>query len=330
MLSEKRILYIGASFFKYEIEIKRELELLGAEVDFYDDRPSNSFLSKVLLRLNIKFLIRKRISNHYYNILNNIVNKAYDYVFIVNPEALDENYLTKMKDIQKDALFILYIWDALNNKPNTRQLLKYFDKVFTFDKEDSNEFNLRFLALFYIEEYNKINKQSDFKYDICFIGTAHSDRYKVVQEIKEIVRENDMNVFTFFYLQSSIMYWVRKIFIRNYGYGNIEDFSFTPLSQEEIIAIIEQSRIVLDINHPLQSGLTSRTLETLGAKRKLITTNRNVIEYNFYDNDNIQIFDRKNIKINLKKLKLEHKNIKADIYESYSLKEWVKNIFNEI
>ena len=87
------------------------------------------------------------------------------------------------------------------------------------------------------QKYKKIKKLDQYLYDICFIGTAHSDRYIIVGKIKDIAIKNDMKIYTFFYLQNPIMYWIRKLFLKEYKYGDISDFSFQPISQNEIIKI---------------------------------------------------------------------------------------------
>ena len=61
------------------------------------------------------------------------------------------------------------------------------------------------------------------------------------------------------------------------------------MSQEEIISLISKSKAILDINHPSQVGLTMRTFETLGANKKLITTNENIKIYDFFDKENIDV-----------------------------------------
>ena len=328
MLKNKKILYIGAKFFDYEKSIKHELELLGAEVTFYDDRPSNGVLMKVLLRLDLKFLINWNINNYYDGILSKIENKTFDYLFIVNPEALNKFYLEKIIDLQPSAKSILYIWDAIFNKPNISKLLGYFDKAFTFDSNDSEKLKINFLPLFYIDKYKSIKKQENYKYDICFIGTAHSDRYKIIKEIKKQFG-NEIKMRVFLYLPSKLMYWIRKIFIKKYDYGDVSEFSFSPLSQSEIINIFQNSRIVLDINHPLQFGLTSRTIETLGAKRKLITTNENIKKYDFYNENNITCINRSNVAIDKLFFSSLYEDIDRTQYEFYSLENWLKNIFKE-
>ena len=63
--SGKKILFISAKFFGYEVEIKKKLESFGSEVDFYDERPKNDFMTKALIRVNRNLLAKK--NSQYYN-----------------------------------------------------------------------------------------------------------------------------------------------------------------------------------------------------------------------------------------------------------------------
>lgn len=53
---EKKVLLIAPVFFGYYKEIIRELELLGYEVDYICDAPSNSNISKALGRIDKRLI----------------------------------------------------------------------------------------------------------------------------------------------------------------------------------------------------------------------------------------------------------------------------------
>ncbi|EFB3358943.1 glycosyltransferase, partial [Escherichia coli] len=153
----KKILFICPSFFKYELEIYKELSL-NYEVEYWDERPKNSIIFKVLLRLKFRPLIKKAINQYYINLLNNINGKHFDYVFVINPEALDYNTMNKLKQkclgVNKQCYFVLYLWDSLKNKPNAPKLFPLFDKVSTFDRKDSDDFNINLIPLFYTRKFD--------------------------------------------------------------------------------------------------------------------------------------------------------------------------------
>ena len=328
-LKNKKILYIGVSTFNYEKEIKSALGKMGALVDYYDERPANDFLTKVFLRLNFNLLIQRKIKSHYSNIQKKIKNVKYDYVFIIKLETIDDIILKNLKNSQEHAVFILYLWDSLRNYKGKEKLLKYFDKAFSFDSSDSNEFDkLSFLPLFYIPTYEKISTQNKhIKYDLCFIGTGHTDRYLLVKAIEEKANKLNLKIYSFLYLQNRLLFVFRKLFDKRVRSSKIKDFSFTALSQQQVVEIISQSNTIIDIEHQGQKGLTMRTIEMIGCKKKLITTNQSVKGYDFYNKNNINVIDRNNPSLEKEFLNTPYQELDDKIYEKYSLINWLRTIF---
>jgi spore maturation protein CgeB len=236
--------------------------------------------------------------------------------------------MEELKIRQKNAKFILYNWDSIINKKISLALMMCFDSIFTFDKSDlSIDREIKFRPLFYISEYEEITPKLSEDFDIAFIGTAHSDRYPLLKNIENQFKEKGLKGYFYFYFPSKLFFWFRKIFDKSFSIAKYSSFSFNPLLKKEVIDIITKTKCVLDIQHPKQTGLTMRTIEILGAKRKLITTNRNIREYDFYDDSNILIIDRQNPLIDFSFLSTEYKNINSQVYEKYSLRYWVKEIF---
>ena len=196
-LENKNILYISPKFFGYEKIIKEKLENLGAVVDYFDDRPSNDFLTKVFIRLKLKFFVNKKINNYYNALYNYIKDKNYDYIFVVSPETFSFKELEIIKNLKPNAKTILYMWDSFENK-NSFNTIELFDEVFSFDNRDAQKYDLSFLPLFYIEEYEKLETKK-YEFDITFIATAHSDRYKIAKKVNKIL-DNYKSIITFIYL----------------------------------------------------------------------------------------------------------------------------------
>lgn len=324
-LENKNILYISPKFFGYEKIIKEKLENLGAIVDYFDDRPSNDFLTKVFIRLKLKFFVNKKINNYYNALYNYIKDKNYDYIFVVSPETFSFKELEIIKNLKPNAKTILYMWDSFENK-NSFNTIELFDEVFSFDNRDAQKYDLSFLPLFYIEEYEKLETKKH-EFDITFIATAHSDRYKIAKKVNKVL--DNYKSYYYFYLPSKIMYYIRKYFVKNYEYGNIEDFSFKPLEHSKIFDYFSKSKVILDINHPNQYGLTMRTFECLGAKKKLITTNQNILEYDFYNPNNIMVINRNNPVIDKIFFDSPYEELESGVYKKYSIENWLKTIFRE-
>jgi hypothetical protein len=325
-LSGKNIVLFCPRFFDYEIQIKKGLQRLGANVMWYDDRPSNDFFSKAIIRINKNF-IAKTIDSYYSKIIGEIVNQSVsiDYILFVNPESIREKNINLLKKAFPAAKFILYMWDSFGNRKHNRELLPYFDAKFTFDPKDAQEHNLTLLPLFYIDEYSEVT--CDYQYDLLFIGTAHSDRYNFIERIKMQLTMG-LSIKLYFFLSSKLLYVIRKIKDKEFRKVKYNEISFQSLGHKENAKFMANSRIILDINHPQQLGLTMRTFETLGAQRKLITTNRDVKSYDFYNENNILVIDRDNPIINNEFLTTPFIPSSSEILFKYSIEGWLKTLLN--
>lgn len=134
-------------------------------------------------------------------------------------------------------------------------------------------------------------------------------------------------MFTFYFSPSKTLFKFKKITDKEFKNFDEEKISFKSLAHQEIVAIYENTKVILDINHPGQNGLTMRTFETLGAGRKLITTNPKVKMYPFYDPQNIYIIERGKIQFEEQFFKTDFNEMSSEIRESMSLKGWIQEVF---
>lgn len=326
-LQGKRILFFSAHLFGYQNDIRLAMESVGAIVDYYDERPANNFLVKGVIRINRNLLAG--YINHYYNkIIKETLQKEYDYVFFIKGESISASNVRRLKRFHPEANFIIYHWDSIANNSNAQNLLPYFDRVFSFDKIDCERLGLHFLPLFYTPDYANIPYyDKEIKYDMLFVGTTHSDRYKLVKRIEEQIIKMGGLCLTWFYFPSKILYYKMKIQNSYLRQIPVHTFHFKPMSKELLLQLYAGSRIIIDVQHPKQTGLTMRCIETLGAKRKLITTNYYITEYDFYNPDNILVVDRNLPYVPEKFLNEPYRDTPKEIYESYSIKNWLSSIF---
>lgn len=324
----KRILMISANFFGYEREICQKLESFGCEVDYFDERPENDFLTKSLIRVNRKLLAPK--NNAYYNnIIEKTRNRDYDFIFVIKGEVISKDHLVRLRSIHKNAKFILYMWDALSYSPNSKAIKSMFDTVYTFDQNDAARYkDMHFRPLFFIDEYRKSAESKTIQdIDVLFIGTVHTDRFSVLKRIEHQLKEKNLNFYFYHYYPSKKLYYLKWFFnrdIRKYGKSELK---YQKLSKEEIAQLFNRSRVIIDIERPKQNGLTMRTIEVFGAHKKLITTNESIGDYDLYNPSNIRVIDRHAPVIDSAFIYEEYINPDNETYEKYSLNEWIHEIF---
>jgi hypothetical protein len=322
-LAGKKILYVAPRFFGYESEIESELTRQGADVCFLLDRPFDSPFLKALTKVWRGSVIGTA-DKYYREGVSKFSGVKFDYVFVVNGQTLSKDTLTSWKKLYPAAKFVLYMWDSFGNRKWAVDNLAFFDYAFTFDAIDAKKYNINFRPLFFSSGFEK-EQQKVFSYDISFIGTAHTDRYSVISKINQKLPVGAKK-FLYLYLQAKWVYWFCRLTNSAFRHSSISDFKFDPISKPEVQRVFDQSKAILDIEHPNQTGLTMRTLETLGARKKLITTNSNVRNYDFYKESNICIVDRHNPVVNDGFLDLPYDDVPETIFHRYRLAGWMEEI----
>lgn len=321
----KKILFLAVRFFQYEKAIAQRLSELGAEVDFYDERPSNSNFAKSVIRFNKK-LYESVINRYYQSIINQIQGKKYDYFLLIKGEAVPAYFLEKVRALNPEIEMIYYNFDPLKEYPVLISNLKYFDKKFTFERNDSIRYGLSFRPLFYLDEYKSL-MSNVYDYDIVFIGSAHTDRYIVGEQVKSIAEKLKLKYFFYYYAMGKIAFRIRKIVDKELKQFDNKKLSFTKLSHHQIIDYYKRTKSVLDINKPFQEGLTIRTFEVLASGRKLVTTNSDIKNYPFYNPNNVLILDRAHIELNQSFFNSEFEKIDDEVLYMMSLNSFIECLF---
>ena len=320
---KQKVLFIGIGFYDYDIIIRQAIEKLGFEVDYFCETPKGFFYSFAnYLKLNsISQTFR---NNHSMNIANACGND-YSYIFVIKGDCITHEALNIIQQKNKNAKTVLYLWDSIKRMPNYKNIQCFFMSIYSFDRVDCiNNKKIKFKPLFYRSEYKINNKQNNFIYDLFFIGWAHSDRAILLKEIDLKLQSQDLKT-KFLIFVGKAAYYISKP-IRDIRTMTIQK----PISTKDIAQYCSESRAILDIAHPLQTGLTMRTIEVLfGIGRKLITTNKDIINYDFYNKNNILIINRDNLDIPKDFFKSNFIVYPDDLRDSFFIENWVKDFFDE-
>lgn len=244
-------------------------------------------------------------------------------MLVVIGESLSKRMLRRMQQDFPTARRVLYMWDSFSNKPALVENIEYFDKVFSFDRDDVRRYGLGFRALFFLDEF-RLREPVGIRYDLSFIGTVHADRHRVASALlAQVPRER---TFRYFYVQSRLIYaarWSLDASLRSASPGEV---GVTPLPREKMRNTVFESEAVIDIQHPRQTGLTVRTFEALAAQRKLITTNADIANYEFFNPENVLIVDRKRLPSVREFLQTPAIPPNEDFMRRYSVDGWLRDV----
>ena len=322
-LKGKKILLLYAKFFNYDKIVKEKLLSMGAVVDMYDARAELNVYEKALVKV-YKGEFWHKLKNYHKRIQKEKAGVEYDIVF-TNSYLPAETIDGYRKAFPKSKI-VLYLDDSVLNTPDVENTFSRYDRVMTFDRDDSKHYNIGFLPLFFEDSY-VLQECENPVYDLCFIGTIHSDRLKVIEAMENYCANNGLQFYHFCYLQSRFIYYFYWLTKKEFRKKAPSFFSYEPLPSSAVADTIRKSKSVLDIQHPKQSGLTMRTIETLGARRKLITTNADIVNYDFYSPRNITLIDRENPMINKSFWETGYESLNNNVFDKYSITNWIYSLF---
>lgn len=316
----QNVLFISKDIFDYRKKIS---DCLSADLSFkvktYSIRPE-TFVYRLIKKL-FPSLASLMLEKYHNKILELTESDNFDYVFFTQIHHVPLPVFLRYKAKFHSAQFVLYYWDSLKTHDYS-DYINYFTKVFTFDRFDA-EHNpkLHYLPLFYSKDYRSVRYQETqvYKYDLLFVGSINNlSRYYQLKLFIEWAKKNNLR----FYHHAVIALprYARLIF-RDRTFPPLRFFYLKPYQVQNLFMT---SKVILDLPNNIQSGLTLRTIETIGAGKKLITMNESIYNEVFYDEQRIFIakesFPPKEFFDNCE-------NIDYKGFETYSLENWLRTIF---
>lgn len=320
----KNVLLISPNFFQYVAEIAAAFKKYGINSTYLNDRANSGFLWKLIARylptLNERFVAQK---------LEELCKEeAFDYLLIIKGESVSEKLLELFKRYNPNAPVYLYLWDSIKNSGHAIKYRSQYTKVFTFDNDDSQQYKIQLLPLFVGMQYQPSPRTQGFEYDLMFVGTAHSIRSKVLNQIEQVATREHLRFFDFRFVQNRMIYVFR--------YLTNPDFRKTPkalihldqISGEKVQKVFSKSKVVVDVTHPEQSGLTGRVVEALSIGRKVVTTNPRVLDYAVVDPQDVLLWPTQKAELTRKFIDTSYHGNPERVYHFFSVETWLSTILN--
>ena len=344
-----RILLITPEFYCLENKIKSALEESGFEVVWFENKiltfDYHGTRSKLKLLRRIYFVLFAPHIRYIKEQLGKIGNQSFDILFAINGFVACP-YLFKKLKLKNPGLFsILFLWDSFSMY-NWNRELRYFDRVLTFDPEDSKKYHLEYKPNFYVINNQPIGKNE--KYDLFFVGKFNPSRFSVVEKIISQAENAGIKYFVKLWPAYKIFFHNRLMYIlfkkinlgsnwiKNYllNYEAIEGkiireyLMSKSLNYEEVQHYLMCSNVILDIPFQGQTGYSHRLIEALVYGKKVITTNSNIKKESFYNSEQIYIIYKQNPELDCNWIN-EKSTFPVDrFFVDLQLSTWLKSIIN--
>jgi hypothetical protein len=321
------VLLVSPRTFSYHLSICETLGAMGYAVTWWDERARSSTWYKLALRL-LPGPTRRWSERHFLRLLKALPANTITQVLVIKGEGLTREVCATMRHIFGDVPMGFYLWDSLDNIKGVAHIVDCFDAAASFDPVDAAAMGWRHRPLFSCFKAAALPPPAGRDFDWCFIGTLHSDRHRVVHRLRQ-AGGPQCRSFVFAFSPSAAMMWVRRLTDWTLWRAPAGTLATTPMPAAAAQAFAARSRVVLDVEHPRQRGLTMRTIETLLAGHKLVTTNSRITQSDLYHPSRVHVISRQNPSIPASFLNQPFEPVPAGIRRRYSCQDWAQELLDQ-
>ncbi|MBP4137626.1 hypothetical protein [Flavobacterium geliluteum] len=264
-----------------------------------------------IYNFGLKTFFKKNLKTIYFGkkIIEDLteINQIQDLILVIKGDFIDPKSVLELKKFGKKT--VAYFNDNTHRCPKIIRVIPNFDEVFSFEKEDCKKYNLKF-ATNWIYNSVSVVAPKPFEYQVFNI-ISKDKRLSILSKIADNLKSNNIS---------------HKIFVYDKKYRkktSTIEFITNHIPLAEIKEYINRSQVLLDINRKSQSGLTFRVFESMGLQKKLITTNADIVNYDFYNPNNILVISEKNPIIPVSFFEKEYEKLPDAIFNKYTLEGWI-------
>ncbi|WP_439243134.1 hypothetical protein [Lonepinella sp. BR2474] len=249
-----------------------------------------------------------------------IQGKQFDYALFFLAQTYSLELIQYVKQHVKPGGMINYQWDGLNRYPDIFERLPFFDRLFVFDPADLNHNSyspLPTTSFYFDDDLVPL----PILYDFYFLGAHLEERKNIICQFAEFAKQHNLK----------LNFQLAHKRIRNIRQDYPDNIQLIRVSDQKTFAenliLSRQSRVLVDFVSNAHKGLSLRIFEALGHDKKLITTNTDIKEYDFYHPNNIFVLEN-NFDQLLDFLAKPYIPVPTEIKQKYSFGNWIRYVLN--
>lgn len=223
----------------------------------------------------------------------------------------------------KARIIVYYtsIIGGTKNRKDPRRFAGLDIEFCTFDKGDSERLGIRYLPYYYgplaqpLSELRTENAAHHPEQDVFFVGMAY-DRAEKLVKMHEIFQEQGVTD--------------KLVIVKNphqhYKEHIAKHLTENHMTYDEIIQEIRKSRCILEIVQSGQQGISLRPMEAAVYQRKLITDNKNTVNYDLYTPNNVFIIGKDPIEKLKNFIRSPYIPLPDETLEKYTPQYWMDEL----
>ena len=239
-----------------------------------------------------------------------------DYALFIRSDIYPESFLREIK--ARSGVMVNYQWDGVDRFAAARGQIGLFDRFYVFDPDDAVRLSGQVLpATSFYFDYPVDSVAADPE-EIYFLGAHREDRKEAVVRFCRYAEQNGLK------LNFQIARPGQPEADREYPVGNITFHNGIPYTDN--LHNARSCGVLADFVISTHKGLSLRTFEAVGYRKKLITTNPQVAEYDFYHPDNIYIWNGRTFDGLPEFLAGPYHDLGQEITQKYSFGNWIRYV----
>lgn len=311
-----RVLLLAPPNYEFSVEIKKELENQGHIVKYVEDKTfdldyflsynnkSKRFLKYILGKSTKR---KEQYWNYLFNAGGELYQKEFDFLLCINGYSLCSSFFSKFNEYSQKAPRVYYLWDSTRLYAFNKNF-EFFDKCYTFDYKDAKDFQIEYLPMFWLP--SECESMQPASPRVFFVGSIHSDRYKILKKIVMQLDNMGINHYIKLYVPNTkkpllglrasinLILGVDNVINDLYRIHNGDDSSYVVHEHIDLATFNKEmiaSTHIIDIEQPCQTAMTPRVIQALSQNKHIISTNKWLVGQ--ISPDYLTIIDRNNPKI---------------------------------
>lgn len=221
-------------------------------------------------------------------------------IIILYEPLITSDYIKWLHKYNPNSKLMLIYANSVKTSISPKSINRSVVELWTLDKDDAIKYGMHlYNGGGYFRQW-KITKRKPI-YDVFYIG-KDKNRLQKLRAIERDLQANGLK--TMFYIT-----WER-------GWQHKNDGIHKPfLPYESVLNYMGESKAILHLLDGAQHGITLRIQESLIHKIKLITDDKDLVKYDFYNPNNIFILGKDNLKDIRHFLDTPYEDVQSDFFQ---------------
>ena len=221
----------------------------------------------------------------------------------------------KTKKTNSELKLIWWYWNHVISADHPNRVSGKDCEKWSFDQGDCEIYNMKYNTQYYFATYQL--PTTKVVTDVCYLGTDGGRKEKLIALQKQLEEHNITTDF--------------RILVQNIPDTPEKGITYFTEKVDYIdnLRQIGQSKAIVEILREGQSGQTLRPLEAMFHKKKLITNDLQIVEYDYYCPENIFVLGLDDMQRMPEFLNTAYREQPPHIRNKYECKAWLERFYKE-